>query len=486
MELKEVSLSEIDPGFRYRSQEDYDLMELLPSVQRWGILQPVTVLLKSSVPKGVQHETDAKAPYLLLAGGRRFYTSKAARLQSIPAAIRHLSELDLTEEELALIEEKSPLVELRVREIELEENIQRKNLNDLDKAKITKEIHGLKQARFGDHKYKKLRVPDKPGWSTSDTAELLKTNRETVRIELLLADEAEKDPEVAAALKNEGKSAAKKVIIKKERLKQLHTATQKIQTQKAATPEDQKRTELAAAYQVNNFFEAIKTEPDDYYGLIELDPDWAIPLKESYEASNRESHPDHVEEYKDINPKEYYQLMLPALKEAYRILRPNGWLFLWFGNKNMREINEKLLIEAGFVFDRAPAIWCKDESAGFTRNSQWSLSNDYETFFYARKSPKANIIKRGRSNRFTFRRVAAGKKIHITEKPVELYQDIFATFGLPGTPTLVGFAGGGNALLAGNNLGNPVKGFDLSEHFKKEFIMKVFDPKVTPGEYKSY
>ncbi|MBC8393769.1 MAG: ParB N-terminal domain-containing protein [Deltaproteobacteria bacterium] len=478
MRQEEVFLSEIDLGKRYRSDDQLNLVDLVLSIKTFGIIQPITLLLKETVPGGVQNETDPDAPFLLLAGGRRVYSAIAAGLETIPAAIRDFHELRMTKEELQKAD--PDMVELRIRELEAEENLQREDLTDYDEIKLTREIHRLKQELYGDESHKKV-ATTLPGWSMADTAKLLKKSKMSISIDVALADAADEYPEVAEALKI-NKATAREVLKKKQRREDLEAAVKKVSTRVKSTPDKIRRKNLAEAYIKGDFFELIKDEPDGHYALVEMDPDWGIPLKESYEATNRGSVPFTTEEYQEIPLEEYEEKIGFALKECYRVMTAASWLVLWFGNKDMKEINERLLKSAGFKWDRSPCIWVKDLGAGFNRNPPFNLTNDYETFFICRKGP-VNIIKRGHTNVFPYKRVAGQSKVHITEKPVELYDEIFNTLTLPNSRTLVCFAGSGNAMRAAANMGNPVKGIDLSEEFQKQHILRCFQD---PTPYRSH
>jgi hypothetical protein len=100
------------------------------------------------------------------------------------------------------------------------------------------------------------------------------------------------------------------------------------------------------------------------------------------------------------------------------------------------------------------------------------LANCSQPFFYARKGA-ATINKPGHSNIFDTPPIAPQKKVHPTEKPIELYEEIISTFTPQGGKLLVPFAGSGNSLLAGANLGFEVLGFDLSQEYKNGYTLKV-------------
>jgi site-specific DNA-methyltransferase (adenine-specific) len=82
-------------------------------------------------------------------------------------------------------------------------------------------------------------------------------------------------------------------------------------------------------------------------------------------------------------------------------------------------------------------------------------------------------VKRGRPNVFAFDKVAPQKKIHPTEKPLELMRDIYSTFVLPGQIVFSPFIGSGNDLRAGYAHGCHAFGFDLNQDVKNRFLLRV-------------
>ena len=100
--ISEVSVDEIEANPHQPRQEFANIADLTESIRRYGVLQPVLLTQKGD-------------GYELVAGERRFRAAKAAGLKTIPAVVRNASELEKLE--LALIE-----------------NIQREDLNPIERA----------------------------------------------------------------------------------------------------------------------------------------------------------------------------------------------------------------------------------------------------------------------------------------------------------------------------------------------------------------
>jgi site-specific DNA-methyltransferase (adenine-specific) len=83
----------------------------------------------------------------------------------------------------------------------------------------------------------------------------------------------------------------------------------------------------------------------------------------------------------------------------------------------------------------------------------------------------------GKTNKFEFSPVSPKRKIHPTERPVEMIEDILKTFIKPNQRVFVPFLGSGNTLIAAHNLSMFSMGADLDEKeiFKPAFVRKVME-----------
>ena len=143
VEVKIVPLTSIWSTERFR--EDLgEIHDLAHSIKTYGVIQPLAV----NAVEGPHGE-----PYKLLAGGRRFEACKRVEIEEVPVRI-YPNELN----------------EYQSRLIELEENIQRKDLTYIEDVNLKREIHELYTKLYGS---KTSTKPDAEGWSLRDTAKLL-------------------------------------------------------------------------------------------------------------------------------------------------------------------------------------------------------------------------------------------------------------------------------------------------------------------------
>ena len=432
VELKVVPLTSIWSADRFR--EDLgEIEDLAYSIKTYGVIQPLAVN-RTPGPQGEE--------YKLLAGGRRFEACSRVGLKEVPVRIY-----------------PDQLNEYESRIIELEENIQRKNLTYIEDVNLKKEIHELYQRLYGGPKTSTK--PDAEGWSLRDTASMLGKAHSTVSEDITLAKAMEEFPALEwDKCKNKGE--AKKMLNKfKHRILRAELADQ---VEKSRPKQGNK---LLEAYRVGDFFEGAAKLPDRSFNIIEIDPPYAINLG-SIKAGNTET----LDVYNEVPANEYTDFLQHTLEEAYRLLSDQGWLLFWFAPEPWFEVVYQLITKAGFKTRRLPALWVKP--SGQTLRPDKYLASAYEPFFYATKGDsQITLEKRGRSNVFYYSPVPPAKKIHPTERPVEMMKDILSTFGIEGSRVLVPFAGSGNTLRAAHSLSMFPLGFDLSREYHDSYVARL-------------
>lgn len=116
-----VEVARIKPN-PFQPRREFDeaaLASLAESIRQYGVLQPLTVTRKETEIPG----EGIRVEYELIAGERRLRASKIAGLFQVPVVIRHAEEGDQMKLELAIIE-----------------NLQREDLNVVDRAKAFKRL----------------------------------------------------------------------------------------------------------------------------------------------------------------------------------------------------------------------------------------------------------------------------------------------------------------------------------------------------------
>ena len=426
-----------------RFRRDYgDMQGLIDSFKKYGIIQSLAV---------VRQEDESK-PYRLLAGGRRFGAIQLAGIEEIPVRIY-----------------PNELSDLEMRSIELEENIQRKDLDFIEDCNLKREIHRL-QVQI--HGVKTSTSPDASGWSMRDTADLINRDHKTVSRDIKLADAVESFPEADWDNCKNKKDAMKMLGRLEEKIVHANLAKQ---ASKLLGREAKKKVE---AYLTGDFFTYIAKIPDRSINFIEVDPPYAIDLpgkksKESYAVTYGDS-------YNEVASEGFEDFMRRTLTECYRVMADDTWIVVWFGPDPWFNTIYDLLIETGFKTRRLCGIWTKP--GGQTNRPDTYFANCYEMFYYASKGDaKINTAKRGRSNIFKFSPVTPTHKIHPTERPVELIEELLDCFAWEGARVVVPFAGSGNTLRASYNKGMFPIGYDLTTEYREGYVARIIQEELKDG-----
>ena len=438
-------------------------------------------------------------PYVLMAGGRRMVGAKAAGLTHIPAIIRWSNvegELETEQASIPLedirigerfrddygdmddfiesIRDKgiiTPITitdtdsygddELDLREIELFENVFRKDMEWHEKVKLVDSIQTMYAEKNADTPWK---------WSQRKCAKMLGMSATHLGRQLDLAKAIEMLPDLK---KEKDEAGARK------KLKQLQN---KIAI--AAVIKEQKEEIKAGGLKLVAMGDANYKIGDCFAGLeeivelkkqgmghgmkfVECDPPYAIDLVGAKKRVDNDD-PDLME-YTEVERKDYKRFLDKLCDLLYDATDEDATLVFWFGSSWFTE-TKIAIAKSGWIIDPIPCIWNKGN--GQTNSPMYYLARAYEPFFVARKG-SATIRNRGRSNVFTYTPVPSGSKYHPTQRPLKLMEDIYQTFGHPGTTAIVPFAGSGVSLRAAYRNHMRVLGWDLSGEYKKQFLVEL-------------
>ena len=433
-ELKIIPINSIKVNERFRKDfgSDADWEEFKKDIEENGLISAIAV------------KRIGDSQYELLAGERRLTACKELGWTEINATI-YTGEVD----------------ELDMIIIELAENLKRKNMTIEEETKGKKKYLELMQQKYG-----KKELGRSSGVSLRDAAKMLNVSSSSLSDDITIAEAMDVMPEIKKA---KSKSEAIKLIRKNLRKLHEYNAVKEFEKEREKRPEMNPEDYLIDNYHIGDFFEGIKQVADGIVDLIEIDPPYAIDLKNIKKGASLTK--DSVSQYNEVADDEYEDFMRRTLKEAYRVAKQDAWLILWFAHNPWFEKMFQWATEAGWQGSRNAAIWFKMMS-GQTNQPDLYLGSAYEMFFYLRKG-NATINFKGTSNVFQFPPVPGGKKVHPTERPIGLMEKIISTFIRQGGLVLVPFAGSGNTLIAADKWKCKAFGYDLTEDYKNSFIVKV-------------
>lgn len=442
-----VSLADIELSDRGR--EDYgNLNELACSLKELGQLQNL-VLIQN--PKRDEDGGTAYKPFKLLAGGRRF---------------RAMSELLNWTEANCLIFSR-PLDELELLEIEYEENSRRKNLEWKEDCDFKRRIHDLRVTKFGQKITTATSLDAAEGGSSiRDTARELGISHTAMAVDVKLSKASDANPELFAGCKTK-KDAYKLLKLAQETMIRGELAKRTINN--ANLEPTSKLKSLLDRYVIGDFFEKAPKLPDGAFQLVEIDPPYAVALHDLKRGDGADTQ-ERRTDYNEVLASDYIDFMRRTLTQCYRVMAEHSWLILWHAPDPWAEVLYQLLEQAHFSTTRLTGKWIKP--IGQTNQPSRYLANACEEFFYAWKG-SPTLARAGRTNIFPFNPVPATRKVHPTERPLELMQEILSTFAWEGSRVLVPFLGSGKTLLAAETLSMNAIGFELSASYKEGFIVQA-------------
>jgi ParB/RepB/Spo0J family partition protein len=420
MKVSDIDVDAIIIGDRFRKDLG-NIDELAQSIQEKGLLQPISV---REIGDGT---------YKLLAGGRRMAAILKSKIGTVPCIIRESDDID-------------------EKEVELYENIHRKDLVWHERAGLEKEIEALKTAQ-------------NPNWTQREQAQLLNTSLGSVNRRLQLAEYIDAVPELKT-LQNEDQ--AWKAIKRIEEGYMIDALARKREVRNLGEPDKDKGYAALAPghYRLGDAFAGMALAQPGAMHFAEVDPPYGIEL----DRRKARGKVDKMVNYEEVPGEQYVDFTRRLGKEVFRILDRNAFAVWWYGIEWHHMVLSELR-EIGFKVSSIPAIWYKG-AQGQTASPDTMLASSYENFFVLRKGdPK--LAKPGRSNVFAFSPVPPVRKTHPTEKPIELMLEIMETFLYPGSRVLVPFLGSGVTLRACYRTNHVGVGWDMSAEYKKKFLMRV-------------
>ena len=406
-----------------------DLDELEQNLKENGLISPIAV----------KDLGDNK--YQLLAGERRFTVLTRNEVKEIPVRI---FDHELSELEMKIIEKS--------------ENLYRKDMEYWEMDQLTLDIHKMQQDLHG----KKFTGTGTTGWGLEDTGNMIgNVTKSAVSTSIKRAELREAMPNAFDSCKTA--SDATKLMKKMDEAVVKQSIAEHMQ--KGDTSKTFK--DLAKHYIIKDFFEGVKDIPSEIMHLVEIDPPYGINIKNQKQLNSPNL---DLINYTEVDIEEYAEFMYNVFKECYRVMAEHSWLICWFAPEPWMESIYDGLIDNGFKTTRMCGIWTKP--IGQSNNPEIYLSNNYEMFFYARKgNPVLN--KPGRSNIFEYAPVYSQNKVHPTERPVELTDEIYDTFAFPGSRILIPFLGSGNGIISAHNRKMSAVGFELNKGYKDSYLVRI-------------
>lgn len=407
MNIHEVPVEQIIvPSERFREADKQKVGDIAESLARFGQLQPVILQRDNTLVDGLH----------------RLTAVKQANLPVVQAVYR--DEMD----------------ELFLRELELEVNIQRKEMTWQERTRAIASLHDI-------------RVQRDPNWSQSQTQELTGAKRQADISEAIqITKMAKLFPEI-------GKAKSKNQAL--SWIKAKAASVMRVQAVKH-NKIDFGNIEQKIAH--GDSVEIIKQIPDHSFNAIITDPPFGIDYDNKVSGSSQS-----LSAYEDS--AQSYERLLSMAPDLYRVLKPDGWL-IWFFGISWYERCKEVFRAAGFIVDEIPIVWDRSDAKPFTIRPDRYFGRSYDVALHCIKGDP-QMIQRSKSNVLRIPPVDSGDKELTVERPVELYAELIRRLTVPKEIVADFFVGSGSCPAAAAMLGRDYFGVERDAERRAVAIKKI-------------
>jgi DNA modification methylase len=374
-----------------------EITKLADSLTKFGQLQPIGITRQSE----------------LVWGGRRLAACIFAGLK-VKAIFN---------------DEADPLL---LREMELEENIQRKDFTPAESAIAVSEIHKLKQEIYG------VATPGikDSGWTLDKTAESLGVTRGNIIESLKIAEMVALFPELKTAkTKSEIKSTAK--------------AIDKVNTALSCIRQHEITSAAQKAYTIFHQDAAcfLASQPDNKFQVFLTDPPYGIDIQDTMMGVGGVTGGVNSSGIKFDDSKEAMEVGIDLLaKELFRITTHDAQGYIFVAPEFFYTIRNRFT-RVGWAAYIKPMLWVKNSSGQANQPSMYP-SSCYEMILFLRKHD-ARLVVEGKGDWIQCPPVIGEAKLHPNEKPLPLLLELLDRISLPGMNLIDPFMGSGASIEAG-------------------------------------
>jgi len=376
-----------------------EINKMVESIRTFGQLQPIVV----------------NRDYELIAGGRRL---AACLIGGMEVRACFSDTID----------------PIKMRELELEENVQRKQLLPAEEAFAVNELHNLKRKLYGEATSGKT-----GGWTLDDTAALVGKTRGSIIEDIFLAQVIDAFPDLAKCeTKSEIKKAAKGIQRGIEQVKSL------------AKYEDIVKKSNSIILLNKDFREHIKGVGDSTVDLILTDPPYGIDIFDLAIGIGGENGGNTTAGFEYADDEQSAKDLLRILaRESYRVTKDNGHAYIFCAPSHFWWLKEEMS-KSGWLVRERPIIWIKREVGQCNQPSIWPASA-YEFVLFARKT-NSHLVTEGRIDWIQCDPVLPSQRLHQAEKPVELLKELLNRTSLPSHVIYDPFMGSGSTAQAAHEM----------------------------------
>lgn len=175
---------------------------------------------------------------------------------------------------------------------------------------------------------------------------------------------------------------------------------------------------------------------------------------------------------KDFRITEFFHFCSKLVKKEPKEKNSAGCMIVFCSFEQQFELIEKAKMY-GFP-NYINLVFRKNYSAQVLKANMRVVGNcEYAIIFYRDKLPKFRNNGKMVFNCMSWDRKAGVEKIHPTQKPVSVLENLIKLFTDEGDVVIDPCAGSGSTLLAARNLGRRAYGFEIKKNFYKDAVEKV-------------
>jgi site-specific DNA-methyltransferase (adenine-specific) len=394
-----------------RQRKDFDsqyIVDLANSIERNGLINlPVC--------------RDDKGKITLVAGECRLKAIEY--LWNMAGELRYASQV--FDEGMIPYNDLADLDPIDAYEIELEENIRRKDLTWQEKADATTKLMELRRLQA-----EKNGVPAPT--VSAIAAEIRGTSGgayDETRKELLVAKHLD-DPDIAKAKSTQ---EAFKILKRKEELARSEELGRQVGTNFTSTLHSLVKADCC---------EWLPTLSSSSFDVILTDPPYGINAQD-FDNADGKAQGAH---FYDDSPENFFKLMECLAKESFRVAKPQAHLYLFCDVEHFLWLRTTFKLSGWKPF-RTPLIWVNPSS----QRAPWpdqGPHRKYQLILYATKGNRH--VKVLRPDVLTF--PSDDNLNHQAQKPVGLFADLLSRSCGPGDTVLDPFCGSGTIFPAAHEL----------------------------------